>query len=151
MKRLPILQVEDDEHDVFFLAHAFKQAEITNPIQVVYDGKEALDYLSRAGNLPQRSRYPLPCLIILDLKLPRITGMEMLAWLRQESGLPPIPVIVFSSSAHRNDVERAFALGANAFVAKPGSVVERVRFAKAVKEFWLHFNEVPEYLMHSIQ
>jgi CheY-like chemotaxis protein len=149
MKRLPILQVEDDEHDVFFLAHAFKQAEIANPIKVVYDGKEAIDYLSSTGDLPQRSRYPLPCLIILDLKLPRITGMEVLAWLRQESGLPPIPVIVFSSSAHRHDVQRAFALGANAFVSKPGSVAERVRFAKAVKEFWLHFNEVPEYLVHS--
>ncbi len=148
---LPILQVEDDDHDVFFLAHAFKKAAITNPVQVDHDGQEAIDYLSGKGRFSDRSKFPLPCLIILDLKMPRRTGMEVLAWLRQESDLPPLPVIVFSSSAHRDDVDRAFVLGANAFVSKPSSVEERIRFAKSVKEFWLYFNEIQEALLHAVR
>ncbi len=136
MTKRPIFQVEDDQHDVFFLQRAFEDAGISNPLHVAYDGQEAVDYLSAAG-----SRFALPCLIILDLKMPRKSGLEVLQWLRNESGLPPLPVIVFSSSAHAGDIEQAYRLGANAFVVKPQGIRERAAFARAVKDFWLRFNE----------
>jgi CheY-like chemotaxis protein len=142
MSTLPVLYAEDDEHDIFFLQHAFKKAEILNPLHVAQDGQAAIDYLSRAGSHGTSPSRSLPCLIILDLKMPRMTGLEVLAWLRRESGLPPLPVIMFSSSAHNNDVAQALGLGANAFVVKPSDVDERARFARAVKEFWLHFNDL---------
>jgi CheY-like chemotaxis protein len=137
----PILYAEDDEHDVFFLQHAFQAAGITNPLQVARDGQEAIDYLSGAGDFADRSRYPLPCLILLDLKMPGVSGMEVLAWLRQVSNSPPLPVIVLSSSAQPRDIDRAFALGANAFVVKPASIDERIRLARSIQGFWLDFNQ----------
>jgi len=142
MSSLPVLYAEDDEHDVLFLERAFKKAEILNPIHVAHDGQEAIDYLSQAAAREAQPPRPLPSLVILDVKMPRMTGLEVLAWLRRESGLPPLPVIMFSSSAHNHDVERALGLGANAFVVKPADVDERLRFARAVKEFWLHFNDL---------
>jgi len=145
----PILYAEDDEHDVFFLRHAFQEAGITNPLHIASNGQEAIDYLSGAGDFADRSRYPLPRLILLDLKMPRITGMEVLAWIRQASKLPPLPVIVLSSSAQPRDIERAFALGANAFVVKPGSVEDRLCLARGIKEFWLRFNEAQPACLHA--
>jgi CheY-like chemotaxis protein len=137
----PILYAEDDEHDVFFLQHAFKTVGVTNPLHVVRDGREAIQYLSGAVRTSECSGHPLPRLIILDLKMPRITGIEVLSWLRRDSHLPPLPVIILSSSALPNDIERALALGANAFVVKPSSVEDRACLAECIKHFWLHFNE----------
>jgi CheY-like chemotaxis protein len=95
MGRLPILHVEDEEHDVYLLKRAFEAAGITNPVQVAHDGQEAIDYLSGAGEFADRKRFPLACVIILDLKMPRRNGIEVLQWLRQESGLPRVAVIMF--------------------------------------------------------
>jgi CheY-like chemotaxis protein len=141
MSRLPILQVEDDEHDVFFLRRAFEEAGIPNPLQVVYDGQEAIDYFAGTGKFADRARYPLPCLVVLDLKLPRKNGLEVLEWLRNGRHLPRMPVIMFSSSAHPEDVNASYCLGANSFVVKPAGVAERTQFARALKDYWLHFNE----------
>ncbi len=141
MTHLPVLQVEDDEHDVFFLRRAFDEARVLNPLQVVYDGQEALDYLSGTGKFADRSAHPLPCLVLLDLKLPRKNGLEVLEWLRKESTLPPIPVIMFSSSAHPEDILQAYRLGANSFVVKPAGIQERAEFARALRNFWLRFHE----------
>src|SRR5690242_18501314 len=141
--RRPVLYVEDDEHDVLFLRRAFAQAGIGHPLVVAHDGQEGIDYLSGAGEFGNRHKHPLPCLILLDLKMPRRTGLEVLEWLRGEAELACIPVIVFSSSAHERDVERAYRLGASSFVVKPQGAPERADFARAVKEYWLRFNEVP--------
>ncbi len=140
---MPVLQVEDDDHDVFFLRRAFEAASIRNPIHVARDGQEAIDYLSGAGKFRDRTRFPLPCLIILDLKMPRRDGLDVLAWLRQESGLPPLAVIIFSSSAHAEDIDHAYRLGANSFVVKPSGGREREEFARAVRDYWLRFHEFP--------
>jgi CheY-like chemotaxis protein len=142
-RQLAILLVEDDENDVFFLKRAFEEAQIDNAVQVARDGQEAIDYLSGTKDFANRSRYPLPCLIILDLKMPNKTGLEVLDWLRQQPVLRCIPVILFSSSAHRNDVERAYRFGANAFVVKPPSTEDRTDLARFIKGFWLRFNEPP--------
>ncbi len=143
MRGEPILQVEDDEHDVLFLRRAFEAAGIRNSLIVARDGQEAIAYLSGVGEFGDREKHPLPCLIILDLKMPRRTGLEVLEWLRREPGLACVPVIMFSASAHDTEVERACQLGANSFVVKPQGTQERVKFARAVKDYWLHFHAAP--------
>src|SRR4051794_12182666 len=143
MNTLCILQVEDDDNDVFFLQHAFQEAGITHSIQRAKDGQEAIEYLAGAGEFADRKRYPLPCLTILDLKMPRKGGLEVLEWLREESNLSSLPVIVFSSSAQPSDIDRAYELGANSFVVKPASMDKRVQFAHLLKGYWLQFNQLP--------
>jgi len=137
------LVAEDDGNDVFFLQRAFQQAKIENPLHVVGDGQEAIDYLSGEGKFSDRSLYPLPHLFILDLKMPRKTGLDVLLWLQEQPELRCLPVLVLSSSAQRTDIERAYELGANAFVVKPASLERRVELAKLIGAFWLEFNEGP--------
>lgn len=138
-----ILQVEDDENDIFFLQHAFQTVGIANPLQVARDGQEAIEYLAGQGEYADRKRYPLPCLVILDLKMPRKGGMEVLEWLRNQSSLRHVPVIVFTSSARPDDIDQAYELGANSFVVKPASTEERVQLAELIKAYWLRFNLPP--------
>lgn len=138
-----ILLVEDDENDIFLVRHAFQQADVPAALSVARDGQEAIEYLAGEGQYSDRSRYPLPCVIILDLKMPRIGGLDFLTWLRQQPDLQTLPVIIHSSSALEGDVDRAYRIGVNAFVSKPTSVKERVELARHIKGFWLHFNEPP--------
>lgn len=138
-----VLLAEDDENDVLLLERAFKEAEIHNPLYVAHDGQETIDWLSGAGKFADRERFPMPALLILDLKMPRKTGMDVLRWLREQPVLHCLPVVILSSSAHRHDVERAYRLGVNGFVVKPSGNEERKHLAMALKAFWLNFNEPP--------
>jgi CheY-like chemotaxis protein len=138
-----VLFVDDDPNDVFLIKRAFKDANIQVPLTVAHDGQEAIDYLSGVGQYSNRVLYPLPCLLILDLKMPRKTGLEVLAWLRAQPVFRCLPVMILSSSAHRYDVERAYQLGANSFVVKPGSIEKRAALASHIKEFWLELNQPP--------
>ncbi len=138
-----LLIAEDDENDLFFLQRAFESVNVKNPLQIVRDGQEAIEYLSGVGAFADRIKFPLPRLFLLDLKMPRKTGMEVLEWLSEQPELRCLPVVVFSSSANRKDVERAYALGANGFVVKPSSMVKRAELAKAMALFWLESNEPP--------
>lgn len=138
-----ILQVEDDENDVYFLHHAFKKAGITNPVRVVSDGEQAIEYLKGAEPFADRAEYPLPSLMLLDLKLPRMSGLEVLKWLRGQPAFRTMVVIVFSSSCNPEDVERSYGLGANGFVVKPLDLEQRLEFAKVLKTWWLDFNRFP--------
>ena len=139
----PILYADDDDNDVFFLKRAFAEAGITNPIEAVTDGLQAIHYLAGEGKFSDRARYPLPCLIMLDIQLPRKSGMEVLQWLRQVSGLPCLPVIMLSSSARRDDINNAYYLGANSFIVKPPGIEKRAELAKMIKGYWLEFNQSP--------
>jgi CheY-like chemotaxis protein len=134
---------EDDENDVAFLQRAFRQADVHNPLQVVQDGQAAIDYLKGSGHFSDRGQYPLPCLLLLDLKMPRKTGMEVLEWMRTQPELQSLPVIVLSSSVHSSDIESAYQNGANAFVTKPSGSPERMELAKMIRGFWLTFNQLP--------
>ena len=138
-----ILQVEDDENDVFLLNHAFKTVGLSKLLRVVTDGGQAIDYLDGRGEFADRKRYAVTSLIILDLKLPRVSGFEVLHWLRHASALSHLPVIIFSSSAHPGDIDRAYGMGANSFVVKPSTLHERAAFARAIRDYWLQFNESP--------
>lgn len=146
-----ILLAEDDPNDVFFLEKAFREVGLSKPLAVAHDGREAVDYLSGTGQYADRNTHPFPCLMILDLKMPRMSGMDVLQWLRDKPVLYCLPVIVLSSSSRRHDVERAYRLGANAFVAKPGSNEDRAKLARLIKEFWLELNEPPMMCMEGIE
>ncbi|HEY2849732.1 MAG TPA: response regulator, partial [Gemmatimonadaceae bacterium] len=94
----PILLVEDDENDVMLLQRAFRRAAIVNPLQVVRHGDDAVAYLEGTGEFADRRLHPLPVLMLLDLKLPRRTGLEVLQWVKERSGVKKIPIIVLTSS-----------------------------------------------------
>src|SRR5580765_819362 len=113
-----ILQVEDDPNDVFFLRHAMNKLEIANPLRVVTDGQQAIDYLKGVGKFADREQFPLPGLVLLDLKLPYVMGLDVLKWIRQESGLELV-VLLMTASAEEADIAAAYRLGANAFLVKP--------------------------------
>ena len=138
----PILQVEDDPNDVFFLQHAMTKAGVANPVHVATDGQQAIDYLRGVGKFADRKQFPLPCLVLLDLKLPHVMGLEVLKWIRQESGLP-LAVVMLTASSEDADISTAYRLGANGFLVKPSEVDKLVNMAKAISAFWLTHNELP--------
>lgn len=140
-----ILLVEDSPDDVFLLQRAFKQAGYTQPIQVAADGQQALDYLDGKKGFADRTKHPLPALVLLDLKLPQIPGLEVLAWIRSQPALATTPVIVLTSSRQESDIETAQRRGANAFVVKPASSDQRLEFVKHLVGFWINFNEPPQH------
>ncbi|HWD20205.1 MAG TPA: response regulator [Verrucomicrobiae bacterium] len=146
-----VLLAEDDENDVWFMQRAFEAAGIDNPLQVAEDGEQAIAYLDGQGKFSDRAQFPLPLLMILDLKMPRKTGLDVLTWLRGQEILNCLPVIVFSSSAHPNDVELSYRLGANAFVVKPSSTTRRNDFARMLKGFWLDFNLPPLVCLEGLE
>jgi CheY-like chemotaxis protein len=141
----PILQVEDDANDVFFLNHAMKKAGMANPVHVAVDGQQAIDYLKGIGKFADRELFPLPCLVLLDLKLPYVMGLEVLAWIRSQR-LKSIVVIILSASAENTDVAAAYRLGANAFLTKPAEANKLESIVKAIKDFWLMHNVLPQEL-----
>jgi CheY-like chemotaxis protein len=139
----PVLHVEDRSEDVFLLKYAFQQAEITNWVQVVVDGQQAIDYLAGVGKFGDRKQFPLPCTVLLDLKLPHKMGLEVLEWIRQQPSLKWVIVIILSSSINEGDIRRAYSLGANAFLVKPADVNKLVDMCRALKHFWFTYNCSP--------
>jgi len=144
-----ILLVEDEENDVFFLKRAFEEVGILNPLQVAQDGKEAMDYLSGHGEYADRERFPLPCLILLDLKLPRVMGFEVLQWIREQPSLKALVVIILTSSRLEPDIEKAYKSGANAYLVKPSTPTELRAIATGIKQFWLELNHGPGAFQNS--
>src|SRR5947208_11973317 len=114
-----ILVAEDDADDAFFLQRAFKKLGIPTSLKFVHDGQEAIDYLHGDAQFADRLRYPLPDLLLLDLKMPRLTGFEVLGWVRKQHNLRRLPVVIFSSSGELTDINRAYDLGANSYLIKP--------------------------------
>lgn len=114
-----ILLVEDDENDVFFFRRALRKAELEFPLQLVTDGEQALQYLNGDGKYRDRATHPLPDIIFLDLKLPYLSGMEVLEFIQKQPALHKIEVIVLTSSPEERDRKRAFQLGAKDYLVKP--------------------------------
>jgi two-component system response regulator len=138
----PILQVEDDQNDVILLQHAMKSAGVANPIKVATNGQQAIDYLRGDGKFSDRETFPLPGLVLLDLKLPYVMGLDVLKWIRQQSGAVPV-VVMLSASGEAEDISAAYRLGANAFLTKPSEASKLEAMAKAIKDFWLTHNTLP--------
>lgn len=143
MNNTCILQVEDEANEVFLLQQAFLKAEITNPVQVATDGQMAIDYLGGVGRFADRSKFPLPGLILVDLKLPRRSGREVLEWVRSQANLNKIVIIVFTSAQYVGDVSLAYELGANSFIIKPLDFAQYVEIARLLKAWWLRLNQFP--------
>jgi CheY-like chemotaxis protein len=114
-----ILLVEDNEDDVFLMRRALRAANINEPLQLASDGQEAIDYLEGTGRFADRAQFPLPCVILLDLKLPYIPGLQVLSWIRFHEALKETPVIVLTSSPEDKDREKAAELGAIGYHVKP--------------------------------
>jgi CheY-like chemotaxis protein len=137
-----ILLVEDNPDDVFFMERAFKAADIKNPLRVVTDGQEAIDYLAGAGKFADREAFPVPCLMLLDLKLPRKTGHEVLKWRRQREDLASLIVIALTTSREPNDITEAYRLAVNAYLVKPTSPAELADIMAKIRDFWIGLNVV---------
>jgi CheY-like chemotaxis protein len=138
-----ILLVEDDPNDVFFLQYAFESAGVANPVQVVIDGQEAIDYLAGSEPYADRRRFPLPCMVLLDLKLPVKMGTDVVSWIRRQPHLAHLLVVVLTSSSDAHDVDRAYECGAQSYLVKPLSLEKRLEMARAIKNYWLELNEFP--------
>ena len=138
--RMPLLLVEDNEDDAFLMKRSLKTAGIEQPLFLVEDGQQAIDYLAGRGPYADRARYPLPAFIFLDLKLPFKSGHEVLAWIRNQPRLTEVIVVVLTSSNQPSDLEEAYRLGANSYVVKPPATEQLVRLALAFKHYWLDFN-----------
>jgi len=135
-----ILLVEDDPNDVDLLRRAFTKAGVVVCLQVVDDGQKAVDYLAGRGPFADRERHPLPELILLDVKLPRRSGIEVLAWARKQPRLVTTPVIMLSSSRQAVNISRAYELGANSYLVKPVGFQKLQEVAKAISIYWLEMN-----------
>lgn len=138
-----ILLVEDSDDDVFLIARAFKNVGLISPVVRASHGQEAIDYLSGQGCYSDRVKFPFPALVLLDVKLPFVSGLEVLAWIRQEPAFVGLPTIMFTTSSQDSDVKRAYAAGANAYIVKPANFEECMRLAGLIKQFWVEANVVP--------
>jgi two-component system response regulator len=136
-----ILLVEDNASDEKLTRLAFKNCGVANQVVVVRDGAAALDYLFATGEYAGRDATVLPRLILLDIKLPKIDGLEVLRRLRADQRTRLVPVVILTSSKEDEDVLRGFSFGANAYVRKPVEFAEFAAAAKTVGLFWLLLNE----------
>lgn len=131
-----VLIIEDEEHDVDFLKRAFQRAGIVNPIQIAVNGEQAIAYLTGEGAYADREKYPYPRLIISDLKMPQMGGLELLRWIHANPRYRIVPTIVLTSSTSGADVEAAFASGASAYFVKPVGFGDLERLAKVIWDYW---------------
>lgn len=141
--RSMLLLVEDNPDDVLLTERAFRKQNILNKMTVVTDGQQALDYLFGGGTFAGRDTREMPALILLDLKLPKVDGIEVLRQIRTNEFTKLIPVVILTSSKEEQDIIRSYSLGANSYVRKP---VDFIQFTEAVRQlgmYWLLLNEPP--------
>ena len=139
-----ILLAEDDENDAILMQRALRNAGHDKPVRVVRDGEEAVAALSELCQSPCRGDAARGLLVLLDLKLPRKTGLEVLEWVRSQPDLRRVPVVLLTSSRDPRDVRRAYDLGVNSYLVKPSGYSELVELAKLLVAYWFGLNEHPE-------
>jgi len=138
----PILLAEDNPRDVELILAVMAEHNLANEIVVCRDGVEALDYLYRRGGFSAR-RQGNPAVVLLDLKMPKVDGLEVLRTIKADTGLKPIPVVMLTSSREERDLVQSYALGANAYVVKPVEFHSYFNALKALGIFWGGVNEPP--------
>lgn len=138
-----VLHVEDDPNDVLLLQRAFKKTNGQARIHAVSDGDKAVSYLNGGENYQDREKHPLPNLILLDLKMPRKSGLEVLSWIRGQSRFKRTIVVVFTSSKHDQDINSAYELGANSYLVKPVGFDALIELVKMVNHYWGGLNQMP--------
>lgn len=144
MTRNTVLLVEDNPSDVFIIQRTFRKLKVDIALEVAADGDEAIAYLDGTGKYADRERFPMPALILLDLKLPRRSGFEVLEWIRKQPVLCRVPVVVLTSSRHPDDVNLAYDRGANSYVVKTVNPSETEELGTIIHRYWLGINQRPE-------
>ncbi len=129
-----ILVVEDDPNDVFFLKRALRKVQVGQRLKVVRDGETAIHYLAGSGPFSDRRRHPLPCMVLLDFKLPKASGLDVLRWLRSRRELADLPVFMISSSGEQSDRSAAQRAGVDAYRVKTVSIEDLIRVAREIRE-----------------
>ena len=143
MKERRILLVEDRQDDIDLTLRSLKENKITNKVDVARDGAEALDYIFATGAYSDRNIEDLPSVVLLDIKLPKVDGMEVLRRIREDKRTKTLPVVILTSSKEEKDLINGYAIGCNSYVRKP---VEFEEFSKAIRDlglYWLLLNEPP--------
>jgi two-component system response regulator len=138
-----ILQVEDSADDAALTRHALRRAKISNRVELLKDGVEALDFVCRRGRHSYRDAGDLPAFVLLDLKLPKVDGFEVLKTFKEDERMASVPVVIFTSSREEKDLRKAYELKANSYVLKP---VDFDRFTEVIRQtgsYWLSLNETP--------
>ena len=135
-----MLVIEDDENDAILLHRAFDFARKDIPMQFVKDGQQALDYLKGIGDYADRTRYPVPTLILLDLKMPGPSGFDVLRWVRAQPAYVRLPVIVLSGSMWPGDIDEAYRLGANSYLIKPAKRQDLEEIVGMATTYWFQMN-----------
>ena len=138
-----LLLIEDDPNDIILFEKAVKKNILPVGFSVVRDGEKAISYLSGCGKYKNRKDYPLPNLIVVDLKLPRKSGFEVLEWIKNHTEVKNIPVVVLSSSKQMQDVKLAYRLGTNSYLVKPVGFKELHKLVEILGQYWLTYNENP--------
>jgi len=140
----PILVVEDSEDYVFLLRHTFRKVGVLNPVQVVNCAEDAIAYLSGAGPYSDWKQFPLPSIVLLDLKLPGMDGLGLLEWIRQQPGLKALRVAMLTSSDRGEELNAAYEAGANVFLTKPVDLDKLVEMMRIFRAHWLEFAQPPQ-------
>ena len=130
-----ILLVDDSPHDVVLIRLAFRRVGIIDTIHLVKDGDEAMRYIKGEGAYADRHQFPVPTLVLLDLKMPQTSGFEVLSWIRNQPALSGVVIVVMSGSKNDADIERAYALGANSYLIKPSRFEEMVKMMETLKDY----------------
>jgi CheY-like chemotaxis protein len=145
MQHGPVLLVEDDPADVRLIQRAFRKIEVDLSMIRLTNGDDAVSYLSGDSPYENRTSYPMPSVVLLDIKLPRRSGFEVLEWVRkQRSNLRRLPIVMLTSSRHSADINRAYDLGANSYMAKPESAAQLAELASGFEAYWFSLNETPD-------
>lgn len=135
-----ILVVEDNGDDIELIRHAFKKAGVTNPVSFVDDGEKAVSYLSGIPPYDDRGHHPMPSLILLDLKLPRLSGFEVLEWIRSNEETKLIPVVILTSSNQKDDIRRVYKLCGNSYLVKPVRRSALQELIESLDQYWVKLN-----------
>ena len=137
---------EDLDEDIELLKRAFSTVGVNVPLHFVTDGQQAIDYLKGEGAFANRAQHPLPTMMLLDLKMPVLGGFEVLEWLRAQPALRLLVVVVFTSSADQEDIQRGYELGANSYLVKPSSFDKLLEIVRTLQDYWLSNNLSPDLL-----
>jgi CheY-like chemotaxis protein len=139
-----ILLIEDSENDALLLRHAFKKAGLVNPLQVVRDGVDAMSYLRGLGEFADREKNPLPHILLIDLNLPRLNGLELLAWLGTQAAFQHLMVVVLTGSARKEEINTAYKMGIKSYLVKPTPAQSLQRLVEAFYQYWIVHNHLPD-------
>lgn len=138
-----ILIADDDPQDTLLVRLAAERASLCLRLESVSDGEQAIDYLMGRSRYSDRNTHPFPSMMLLDLKMPGMSGFDVLEFIRRQAGLRQLPIIIFSSSDDPKDIERAYSSGANSYLCKPHSNDDLSALLKALEEYWCRFNHFP--------